>query len=155
MRETDIAIVGGGLAGSTAAAMLGRAGHDVVLVDPHASYPKDFRCEKLDTSQVDLLQKTGLAEALARASTIDLEVWIARLGRVVERKPSGQYDILYDAMVNTLRAQIPASVPFQRLTLSTGEENHFSQFRKSLSFRRLRTAADCGKSTGRASCGPI
>jgi hypothetical protein len=43
MRETDIAIVGGGLAGSTAAAMLGRAGHDVVLVDPHASYPKDFR----------------------------------------------------------------------------------------------------------------
>jgi 2-polyprenyl-6-methoxyphenol hydroxylase-like FAD-dependent oxidoreductase len=136
MRETDIAIVGGGLAGSTAAAMLGGAGHDVVLVDPHASYPKDFRCEKLDTSQVELLQKTGLAEALARAATIDLEVWIARLGRVVERKPSGQYDILYDAMVNTLRAQIPASVPFliakasaiatsedrQQLTLSTGEE---------------------------------
>ncbi len=136
MRETDIAIVGGGLAGSTAAAMLGRAGHDVVLVDPHASYPKDFRCEKLDTSQVELLQKTGLAQALHRASTIDLEVWIARLGRVVDRKPSGQYDILYDAMVNTLRAQIPASVPFlvakasaiatsddrQQLTLSTGEE---------------------------------
>jgi 2-polyprenyl-6-methoxyphenol hydroxylase-like FAD-dependent oxidoreductase len=55
---------------------------------------------------------------------------------VVERKPSGQYDILYDAMVNTVRAQIPAGVPFfvakasaiatsddrQRLTLSTGEE---------------------------------
>jgi 2-polyprenyl-6-methoxyphenol hydroxylase-like FAD-dependent oxidoreductase len=136
MRETDIAIVGGGLAGSIAAAMLGRAGHDVVLVDPHASYPKDFRCEKLDTSQVDLLRKTGLAEALYRASTIDHEVWIARAGRVVERKPSGQYDILYDAMVNTVRAQIPASVPFlvakasaiatgddrQKLTLSTGEE---------------------------------
>jgi 2-polyprenyl-6-methoxyphenol hydroxylase-like FAD-dependent oxidoreductase len=55
---------------------------------------------------------------------------------VVERKPSGQYDILYDAMVNTLRAQIPASVPFlvakasaiatsehrQQLSLSMGEE---------------------------------
>ena len=136
MREADIAIVGGGLAGSTAAAMLGRAEHDVVLVDPHASYPKDFRCEKLDTAQVELLRKTGLAEALYRASTIDHEVWIARAGRVVERKPSGQYDILYDAMVNTVRAQIPASVPFfvakasaiatsndrQKLTLSTGEE---------------------------------
>ena len=44
----EIAIVGGGLAGSLAAAMLGRAGRDVVLIDPHAVYPPDFRCEKLE-----------------------------------------------------------------------------------------------------------
>jgi 2-polyprenyl-6-methoxyphenol hydroxylase-like FAD-dependent oxidoreductase len=62
MRHTDIAIVGGGLAGSTAAAMLGRAGIDTTLVDPHPLYPKDFRCEKLDASQVALLRKTGLAD---------------------------------------------------------------------------------------------
>ena len=35
MRYTDIAIIGGGLAGSTAAAMLGRAGIASVLIDPH------------------------------------------------------------------------------------------------------------------------
>ena len=35
MRYTDIAIIGGGLAGSTAAAMLGRAGISTVLIDPH------------------------------------------------------------------------------------------------------------------------
>ena len=34
MRYTDIAIIGGGLAGSTAAAMLGRAGIASVLIDP-------------------------------------------------------------------------------------------------------------------------
>jgi 2-polyprenyl-6-methoxyphenol hydroxylase-like FAD-dependent oxidoreductase len=51
MRQTDVAIVGGGLAGSTAAAMLGRAGLRAVLIDPHQQYPKDFRCEKLDASQ--------------------------------------------------------------------------------------------------------
>jgi 2-polyprenyl-6-methoxyphenol hydroxylase-like FAD-dependent oxidoreductase len=44
MRHTDIVIAGGGLAGSTAAAMLGRAGLDVIVVDPHAVYPPDFRC---------------------------------------------------------------------------------------------------------------
>src|ERR1700675_3427626 len=110
MRRTDVAIVGGGLAGSTAAAMLGRAGHDAILIDPHALYPKDFRCEKLDASQIALLHKTGLADAVSRAATIDLRMWIARFGRVVEKKPSGQLDILYDALVNTIRAQVPPSV---------------------------------------------
>ena len=47
MRYTDIAIIGGGLAGSTAAAMLGRAGISAVLIDPHETYPADFRVEKL------------------------------------------------------------------------------------------------------------
>jgi 2-polyprenyl-6-methoxyphenol hydroxylase-like FAD-dependent oxidoreductase len=136
MRHTDIAIVGGGLAGSTAAAMLGRAGHDAILIDPHPLYPKDFRCEKLDASQLRLLRMTGLADAVMRAATIDLEVWIARFGHVVEKKPSAQCDILYDGLVNAVRAEIPRSVPFihakaaaiatgsdrQRLTLSNGEE---------------------------------
>jgi 2-polyprenyl-6-methoxyphenol hydroxylase-like FAD-dependent oxidoreductase len=107
MRHTDIAIVGGGLAGSTAAAMLGRAGIDAVLVDPHPAYPPDFRCEKLDASQVRLLRKTGIADAVLRAATPDQEVWIARFGHVVERRPNGQYDLLYDTMVNAVRSQIP------------------------------------------------
>jgi 2-polyprenyl-6-methoxyphenol hydroxylase-like FAD-dependent oxidoreductase len=47
MRYTDIAIIGGGLAGSTAAAMLGRAGISAVLIDPHQVYPFDFRIEKI------------------------------------------------------------------------------------------------------------
>jgi len=47
MRYTDIAIIGGGLAGSSAAAMLGRAGIPSLLIDPHQVYPFDFRVEKL------------------------------------------------------------------------------------------------------------
>jgi 2-polyprenyl-6-methoxyphenol hydroxylase-like FAD-dependent oxidoreductase len=136
MRQTDVAIVGGGLAGSTAAAMLGRAGVGAVLVDPHPLYPKDFRCEKLDASQVVLLRKTGLADAVLRAATPDIHVWIARFGHVVDKRPNGQYDILYDTLVNTVRAEIPKRVDVihakataiatsanrQQLTLSNGEE---------------------------------
>jgi 2-polyprenyl-6-methoxyphenol hydroxylase-like FAD-dependent oxidoreductase len=136
MRETDIAIVGGGLAGSTAAAMLGRAGIRAVLIDPHAAYPNDFRCEKLDASQVELLRKTGVSETLLEAATPDREVWIARFGRVVEKKPSAQYDLMYPDMVNAMRAAIAADVTFicakatgistgterQHLRLSNGEE---------------------------------
>ena len=136
MRHTDIAIAGGGLAGSTAAAMLGRAGFDAILIDPHQVYPFDFRCEKLDASQVRLVHKTGLADEILAAGTTDDEVWIARFGRLIEKRPNHQYGILYDALVNTIRAAIPNGTPFihgkvaaistsadrQTLTLASGEE---------------------------------
>jgi 2-polyprenyl-6-methoxyphenol hydroxylase-like FAD-dependent oxidoreductase len=136
MRHTDIAIAGGGLAGSTAAAMLGRAGYDAVVIDPHKIYPFDFRCEKLDASQVRLVRKTGLASEILGAGTTDDEVWIARFGHLVEKRPNQQYGILYDALVNTIRAAIPpgtelihgkvaavaTSADRQRLTLASGEE---------------------------------
>jgi len=135
MRQTDILIAGGGLAGSTAAAMLGRAGYAVVLVDPHAVYPPDFRAEKLDSTQTAILRKTGVGEAVLRAATLDGSTWVARFGRLIEKRPGDQHGILYDTMVNTMRGEIPARVEFivakvtdietsserQRVTLSTGE----------------------------------
>jgi 2-polyprenyl-6-methoxyphenol hydroxylase-like FAD-dependent oxidoreductase len=136
MRQSDIVIVGGGLAGSTAAAMLGRAGISTVMIDPHPVYPPDFRCEKLDGPQVRVLQKTGLADAVLRVATADRECWIARFGQVVDRRPGDQQGILYQTLVNTMRAEIPQRVDVvhakvsqsstssnrQRVTLSDGEE---------------------------------
>jgi 2-polyprenyl-6-methoxyphenol hydroxylase-like FAD-dependent oxidoreductase len=107
MRQTDIAIVGGGLAGATAAAMLGRAGISCILIDPHKVYPPDFRCEKLDGEQIELLRKTGLTDAILPAATPDDDIWLARFGRLVDKRPHDQYDILYDTLVNTMRAAIP------------------------------------------------
>ena len=135
MRQTDIVIAGGGLAGSCAAAMLGRAGYGIVLVDPHAVYPPDFRAEKLDGTQTAVLRKTGLADAVLRAATHDGENWVARFGRLLEKRPGDQHGILYDTLVNTVRAEIPpnveiihakvmditASAERQLVTLSTGE----------------------------------
>src|SRR4051794_23372859 len=135
MRHTDVAIVGGGLAGSTAAAMLGRAGVDAILIDPHARQRPDFRVEKLSGhQQVERFRQTGLAEAVLRAAAHDGENWIARFGILLDRKPSQQFGMMYDALVNTIRAEIPAAVETihakvtaiktsaerQRLTLSTG-----------------------------------
>jgi 2-polyprenyl-6-methoxyphenol hydroxylase-like FAD-dependent oxidoreductase len=110
MRSTEIAIVGGGLAGSLVAAMLGRAGIDAILIDPHPIYPPDFRCEKLDGPQVEILRKTGLADAILPAGTFDGESWVAHLGHIVDKRPGDQYGILYDTLVNTVRAQIPSNV---------------------------------------------
>jgi 2-polyprenyl-6-methoxyphenol hydroxylase-like FAD-dependent oxidoreductase len=135
MRETDIAIVGGGLAGSTAAAMLGRAGIRAMLIDPHPTYPPDFRCEKLDSSQVALLHETGLAGPVLRVATLDDEIAVARFGRLIDRRPNAQCGFSYDTLVNVVRAEIPPESVFipakvtaiatspgrQTLTLSTSE----------------------------------
>jgi len=136
MRVTDILIAGGGLAGSTTAAALGRRGIATVLVDPHAVYPPEFRAEKLDGTQVAILRKTGVGDAVLRAATHDGESWIARFGRLLEKRPGDQHGILYDTMVNTMRGEIAPGVDIihakvmeiatsedrQTVTLSTGEQ---------------------------------
>jgi 2-polyprenyl-6-methoxyphenol hydroxylase-like FAD-dependent oxidoreductase len=125
MRYTDVAIVGGGLAGSATAAMLGRAGIPAVLIDPHVVYPPDLRCEKLGGAQIDILRKTGLAEATLRAATHDGHVWVSRFGYLVDKRPSDQYGILYDTLVNTMRGQIPPDVEIihaKATSISTGRE---------------------------------
>ncbi len=136
MRQADIVIIGGGLAGSTAAAMLGHAGVDTVLVDPHEVYPPDFRCEKLDEEQIGLLAKTGLGAIVSAAATPYRDNWIVRAGRLTDRRPSGHRGILYDTLVNTVRGAIPPSVTVirgkaaaiavsdqrQSVTLADGEE---------------------------------
>ena len=136
MQNADVVIVGGGLAGSLAAAMLGRAGIDAILVDPNPVYPPDFRCEKLDSVQVEILKKTGLASDILRATTPDRQTWVARFGRIVEKRPGDQQGIYYAPLVNAVRALIPDTVRIvnakatelatggerQRVTLSTGDE---------------------------------
>jgi 2-polyprenyl-6-methoxyphenol hydroxylase-like FAD-dependent oxidoreductase len=136
MKYTDIAIIGGGLAGSTAAAMLGRAKIPTVLIDPHQTYPFDFRVEKISgDEQLDRFYQTGIADSVLRSATHDGENWIARFGYLLDKKPSRQYGIMYDALIGAVRAEIaaPAEIIYakvtdvsasaerQKLTLSNGE----------------------------------
>jgi 2-polyprenyl-6-methoxyphenol hydroxylase-like FAD-dependent oxidoreductase len=124
MRQVDVAIAGGGLAGAAAAAMLGRAGLDVAVVDPHPVYPFDFRSEKLSGPQVHVLRRTGLADAVLAAATPIDDLWIARLGRLIERRRSDQYGILYDTLVNAVRAEVRpgAFVAGKVMAVSTGPD---------------------------------
>src|ERR1044071_7198549 len=136
MRETDIAIVGAGLAGSLAATMLGRAGYSVTLVDPFDTCRQDFRCEKLEEAHVETLSRAGVLDEVLPAALRYDEIWVARLGRLAEIKAITEYGIDYSALVNRLRGLIPRGVAFveskvidlsvsperQRLTLANGEQ---------------------------------
>lgn len=110
MHQTDVVIVGGGLAGSLTAAMLGRKGIPAVLVDPHEVYPAELRCEKIDQGQIEILKKTGLAEAVFPQTALASELDVVRSDRLLDRKPGVQRGIMYDNLVNTMRGAIPAAV---------------------------------------------
>lgn len=106
MYGADIGIVGGGLGGSIAAAMLGRAGFSVVLIDVHHPYPEDFRCEKIGEKHFKLLRETGgLMEGIVAASTLFTELWIARFGRVINKRPWFGF-AAKDGVLNFLRQRL-------------------------------------------------
>jgi len=123
---TDIAIIGGGLAGSIAAAMLGRAGIPAMLVDPHAVYPPDFRIEKISgAEQIDRFHRTGLADPVLRKATLATENWIVRFGYVLDKAPVRQYGIMYDALVAAVREEIPgpvARIVAKAVAITPGED---------------------------------
>ena len=50
--SAEIIIVGAGVAGAALAAVLGQQGRRVILVDPHAVCPPQFRAEKIEREQV-------------------------------------------------------------------------------------------------------
>jgi 2-polyprenyl-6-methoxyphenol hydroxylase-like FAD-dependent oxidoreductase len=108
----DVAVVGGGLSGTLAATVLGRAGYRVALIDRHAVYPSEFRVEKIGGDQIQKLQGLGLLDALEAAATPFQEIVNVRRGRVLDRTHAIHYGIFYEDLVRTMRAQLPETVHF-------------------------------------------
>jgi 2-polyprenyl-6-methoxyphenol hydroxylase-like FAD-dependent oxidoreductase len=132
----DVAIVGGGLAGSLAAAVLTRAGYRIALIDKRAVYPEEFRVEKLGGQQVDILRRLGLLDAFAEDACPFDTVLNIRRGKVVDVSKSQSYGLHYAPIVATARRLIadPSSLivdqalkvtpsdGLQRLTLASGNQ---------------------------------
>ncbi len=126
--KSDILIVGGGMAGASAAVLLGKAGFDVILVDPHQEYPKDFRCEKFDGSQLELIEKLGLSEIMFPGTTPNSEIYISRFGKLLNREKHEQYSFSYETVVNNLRAHAKKITRFIKSKVRTIEPGEASQF---------------------------
>jgi 2-polyprenyl-6-methoxyphenol hydroxylase-like FAD-dependent oxidoreductase len=134
--DTDVAILGGGLAGTLAAVVLGRAGHRVTLIDRHAVHPADFRAEHLDEAQRALLAEMGLLDGLVASVPLVDRVVCCRRGRLLDGGPTTNYAMPYQAMVNAARRMLPPAVNLligriadldpgpdrQRITLADGRQ---------------------------------
>lgn len=131
----DVAIVGGGLAGSLAAAVLTRAGHQVVLVDKRAVYPEEFRVEKIAGQQLEILSRLGFVRELEAVACAYDHVLNIRDGSLVDISVGQAYGLSYDRLVAMARGLIPnpstlivdqvtdvsCSGEFQQLVLASGK----------------------------------
>jgi 2-polyprenyl-6-methoxyphenol hydroxylase-like FAD-dependent oxidoreductase len=130
LNHVDVAVIGGGSAGSLAAALLGRAGISSMVVDLHQTYPVEFRCEKIHDDQADELHKTGLSEDILASMTPIDEMWEARHGYLIGklRRSGGrpwEYGCAYEELVAAIRRQVPTHVPFinaKANSISTGPD---------------------------------
>jgi 2-polyprenyl-6-methoxyphenol hydroxylase-like FAD-dependent oxidoreductase len=107
---TDVVIVGAGLAGASAAAVLGRKGMLVTLIDQHHTYPACFKAEKIEPDQAELFRKLGFMEGLLTSASRIYKIKGARGDQAIRTIHLEQYGIFYQNMVNGVLEQIPSCV---------------------------------------------
>jgi 2-polyprenyl-6-methoxyphenol hydroxylase-like FAD-dependent oxidoreductase len=64
VEETTCCVVGGGPAGAMLALLLARQGVDVMLLEAHRDFERDFRGDTLHASAMEILNEIGLADRL-------------------------------------------------------------------------------------------
>ncbi|MDG4877097.1 NAD(P)/FAD-dependent oxidoreductase [Mesorhizobium sp. WSM4935] len=109
--EVDVAIVGAGLAGTSLATVLGKAGRKVALIDPHLVHHEEFRAEKIGMHEMQAFEKLGLGPAVRPLVTPVTGTHVFRLGQLFERERKWEFGFSYGALVNGMRQALPAQVP--------------------------------------------
>jgi len=76
--ETQCCVVGGGPAGTMLALLLARQGLDVVVLEKHPDFLRDYRGDNIHPSTMEVLQQVGLIEAFLGLGPDRAEVLVAR-----------------------------------------------------------------------------
>jgi 2-polyprenyl-6-methoxyphenol hydroxylase-like FAD-dependent oxidoreductase len=77
---TKCCIVGGGPAGMMLGYLLARAGVDVVVLEKHADFLRDFRGDTIHPSTLELMQELGLLDAFLRLPHRKVDRLVGEIG---------------------------------------------------------------------------
>jgi len=78
--KTDCVIAGGGPAGMMMGFLLARAGVDVVVLEKHADFLRDFRGDTIHPSTLDVMHELGLLDEFLRRPHDELRDVAVRIG---------------------------------------------------------------------------
>jgi 2-polyprenyl-6-methoxyphenol hydroxylase-like FAD-dependent oxidoreductase len=79
---TQCCVAGGGPAGMMAGYLLARAGVDVIVIEKHADFLRDFRGDTIHPSTMELMHELGLLDAFLRLPHRKLERLVGEIGKV-------------------------------------------------------------------------
>lgn len=110
MEVADVGVIGGGIAGSLTALMLGRAGFRVCMIDPVRPTGSEFRSEKLEHAHLQALSHAGVLDDILPDAVRYDTIWIGRNGHLTEHRRALEFGIDYATLVNRMRALLPPNV---------------------------------------------
>jgi 2-polyprenyl-6-methoxyphenol hydroxylase-like FAD-dependent oxidoreductase len=111
--ENRILIIGGGMAGSLLALVLGRRGLPVTVIDPRRDPPPMFRNEKLGTEQIALLKDLGALGCFETAC------WPEDSYPGMDKPSLTDCGAPHQAWLKSVRAAWPDSVTFVESTVAS------------------------------------
>ncbi len=102
----DVAVVGGGVAGASAAAVLSQAGLDVVLIEREAQFRDRVRGESIHPWGMREIRALGLLAVLSDAGSNELPLWVG----YSDRAPAdgGRYDSIGPDVPNEVAVYHPS-----------------------------------------------
>src|ERR1700709_910147 len=77
---TGCCVVGGGPAGMMLGYLLARAGVDVIVLEKHADFLRDFRGDTIHPSTLTVMHELGLRDALLRLPHDEVRTLSAQIG---------------------------------------------------------------------------
>lgn len=139
--RTTVCIVGAGPAGMLLGLLLARADIEVVVLEQHSDFIRDFRGDTVHPSTLEIMAELGLYDEFERLS----HQKVSTVGVVQDGK---RFNI---ADFNKLAVRFPyiALVPqWDFLSLLAREAKRYDNFRLLMSAQALGVTRDCGRITG-------
>jgi 2-polyprenyl-6-methoxyphenol hydroxylase-like FAD-dependent oxidoreductase len=121
-RRTTCCVIGCGPAGAMLGLMLAREGVDVLVLEKHADFLRDFRGDTLHPSTLEIMEELGLAEGL-----LDLEH--TKVPRIEARLPGRTVTVADLSHLKTRYPFITFMPQWDFLDYITGEAKRYPNFR--------------------------
>ncbi len=122
LRRTTCCVIGCGPAGAMLGLMLARQGVDVLVLEKHADFLRDFRGDTLHPSTMEIMDELGLAEGL-----LDLEH--TKAPRIEARLPGGTVTVADFRRLKTRYPYITFMPQWDFLDYVTREAKRYPTFR--------------------------